>query len=257
MATPGSMRSADAGGDVKTEKPSPGQTPRWPSPRNEWSSALAAERDLRDRLASLSHHQEQRRQAIADHAPRRKELETTLAQVDAALEHTRPERVHALAEDPPPYLVRLLGPAPSSPAGQAVWCHHALRIEAFRRPQRRSQPALDRLEPTDRSGTPRDHHRRPRYSKPAIMRLTQSNGPTLPAKPPPSAKRRTGTSRRRERSTRGCHHSRRRSGVPASITLPNHGVPSSACNKGTPYCEREAVAIGVNREQLHAIRVGC
>ena len=93
--------------------------------------ASGAERDLRDRLASLSHYQENRRQAIAASAPRRKKLETTLAQVDTALELTRPERACALAEDPPPYLVRLLGPTPSSAAGQAVWCHHALRIEAF------------------------------------------------------------------------------------------------------------------------------
>ncbi len=93
--------------------------------------ALGAERDLRDHLASLSQHQENRRQAIADTAPQRKDLESTLAQVVTALEQTGPERARALAEDPPPYLVRLLGPAPSSPAGHAVWCHHALRIESF------------------------------------------------------------------------------------------------------------------------------
>ena len=130
MATPGSKRPGDAAGDVKTETPSR-RANQVASAEKQLENALGAEGELRDRLTSLSQHQEKRRQAIADTAPRRKELESTLAQFDAALEHTRPERVRAHAEDPPPYLVRLLGLAPSSPAGQAVWCHHALCIEAF------------------------------------------------------------------------------------------------------------------------------
>ncbi len=60
----------------------------------------------------------------------RKELQATLAQFDAALVHTRPERVRALAEGPPPHLVERLGQVPGSPAGRAVWCHYALGIEA-------------------------------------------------------------------------------------------------------------------------------
>jgi hypothetical protein len=93
--------------------------------------AVAAEAALRDQLASLSRHQEQRNRAILDSAPQRKDLETTLGQADAALEHTRPDRVRALAQDPPSYAVSQLGPPPRSAAGQAVWCHHALRIEAL------------------------------------------------------------------------------------------------------------------------------
>jgi hypothetical protein len=40
------------------------------------------------------------------------------------------ERLAALAEDPPGHLVQRIGPAPGTPAGRAVWCHHAHDIEA-------------------------------------------------------------------------------------------------------------------------------
>ena len=53
-----------------------------------------------------------------------------MAQFDAALDHTRADRVRALVDDPPAHLVERLGPAPGSPGGRAVWCHHALGIEA-------------------------------------------------------------------------------------------------------------------------------
>jgi hypothetical protein len=85
-----------------------------------------AERDLLERLAVLTEHQDH----IADLVAQRQELGTTLAQVDAALDRTRPARVAALAEDPPGHLVQRIGPAPGTPAGRAVWCHHAHDIEA-------------------------------------------------------------------------------------------------------------------------------
>jgi hypothetical protein len=53
-----------------------------------------------------------------------------MAQLDAALDHTRPQRVHALICDPSPDLIKRLGEPPASAAGRAVWCHHALPIEA-------------------------------------------------------------------------------------------------------------------------------
>jgi hypothetical protein len=94
--------------------------------------AMEAERDLRERLGTLAEHQERRQRHIADISPQRKDLDTKLAQIDAALDRTRPDRVAALAENPPEHLVRRIGPAPSTPAGRAVWCHHALDIEAVR-----------------------------------------------------------------------------------------------------------------------------
>jgi hypothetical protein len=91
---------------------------------------VAAERDLRDRLAAIARHQEARREAISGSAPERKELETALAQLDAALDATRPDRALALADEPPSHLVERLGRPPGSPAARGVWCHYALGIEA-------------------------------------------------------------------------------------------------------------------------------
>jgi AAA domain len=92
--------------------------------------AVTAERDLRDRLGALVEHQQDRQHVIAETAPKRKALDTRLAQIDAALDRSRPDRVAALAEHPPPHLVTLIGSAPDSPAGRAVWCHYAQPIEA-------------------------------------------------------------------------------------------------------------------------------
>ncbi|MHB1533181.1 MAG: MobF family relaxase [Acidimicrobiales bacterium] len=88
------------------------------------------ERDLRDRLAAIADYQQQRKQTINDSGPRRQELASSLAQLDAALDHTRPQRVHALVSDPSPDLVKRLGQPSASAAGRAVWCHHALPVEA-------------------------------------------------------------------------------------------------------------------------------
>jgi hypothetical protein len=92
--------------------------------------AIDVERDLRQRLAALAQHQQQRHDHIAAVAAERQELGTTLAQVDAALDRTRPDRVAALVDDPPDHLVARIGPPPGTSAGRAVWCHHALDIEA-------------------------------------------------------------------------------------------------------------------------------
>jgi hypothetical protein len=92
--------------------------------------ATSAERHMRERLAALAEHHQQRQDHLADVAVPRQEIGTTLAQVDAALDRTRPDRVAALADDPPDHLVARIGPAPATLAGRAVWCHHALDIEA-------------------------------------------------------------------------------------------------------------------------------
>ena len=92
--------------------------------------AIGVERDLRERLTALAKHEQRRQEVVAELAPRRREIDTTLAQIDAALAHTRPDRVAPLADDPPEYLLTRIGPVPDTPAGRAVWCHHALDIEA-------------------------------------------------------------------------------------------------------------------------------
>ena len=91
---------------------------------------VAAESDLRGRVAAITRWQQARREAISGTAPERKELETALAQLDAGLDYTRADRVVALADEPPQYLVEQLGPPPGSSAGRAVWCHYALGVEA-------------------------------------------------------------------------------------------------------------------------------
>jgi conjugative relaxase-like TrwC/TraI family protein len=92
--------------------------------------ALTAEGDLQGQLAVIASHQQERKQVITQSAPRRNQLASTLAQLDGALDHTRAERVHALAAEPPAHQVERLGQPPSSAAGRAVWCHQALPIEA-------------------------------------------------------------------------------------------------------------------------------
>ncbi len=92
--------------------------------------AVTAERDLRDHLATIAAYQQERQQALNDSLARHHQLESALTQLDAALDHTRPQRVRALADQPPSHQVERLGEPPHSPAGRAVWCHHALPIEA-------------------------------------------------------------------------------------------------------------------------------
>ncbi len=92
--------------------------------------ATAAEHTLREQLDALSQYQQQRQQTIAAAGPERHELVSSLAQLDGALDLTRPDRIHTLVEEPPPHLVERLGSPPASPAGQAVWCHYALAFEA-------------------------------------------------------------------------------------------------------------------------------
>jgi hypothetical protein len=93
--------------------------------------AAAAEQNLREQLDAVSQYQQQRQQAVAAAGPKQHELVTSLAQLDGALDLTRADRIHALVAEPPSHLVERLGSPPASPAGQAVWCHHALAVEAL------------------------------------------------------------------------------------------------------------------------------
>ena len=122
--------------------------------------ARNAERDLRDRLACISTYQQERRQAITDSAPRRREFETATAQLDAALDYTRPQRVHALLSDPSPDSVKRLGEPPriSRRPGRVVPSRPTHRSRP--RPQRRRQPAPNGMEPTRRPSPPGDRSRR-------------------------------------------------------------------------------------------------
>ena len=67
-------------------------------------------------------------------APERAELVQALAEIDAALDDTRAQRVATLAREPiaPAHLVLVLGDPPADSAGRQVWCGLAYGIEAYR-----------------------------------------------------------------------------------------------------------------------------
>lgn len=77
-----------------------------------------------------------------------RELETLTAELDAVLDYTRSQRVQALLSDPSPNLMKRLGEPLASAAGRAVWCHHALPIEA----------SLDRNDGVSTTGTGWSQH---------------------------------------------------------------------------------------------------
>ncbi len=67
-------------------------------------------------------------------APERAEAVQALADIDAALDDTRGQRVAALAREPiaPAHLALVLGNPPADPAGRQVWCGLAYGIESYR-----------------------------------------------------------------------------------------------------------------------------
>ena len=62
----------------------------------------------------------------------RREVADALAELDAALDHTRADRVRALATEPPRHLVDVLVTPPDGGPGRAAWCGLALGVEAYR-----------------------------------------------------------------------------------------------------------------------------
>ena len=77
--------------------------------------AAAVEAELRERFTSLTCHQRKRQEALTATDAPRKLLKTTLGQLEAALDHTLPDRTRALAEGQPAYLVERLGPVAPPP----------------------------------------------------------------------------------------------------------------------------------------------
>ncbi|MDE3202855.1 MAG: relaxase domain-containing protein, partial [Acidobacteriota bacterium] len=73
------------------------------------NQAVTDERHLRDHLAAIATHQNQRQLAVNDNPPLHQQLESVFSQLDAALDHTRPERVRSLLEQPPAHLVERFG----------------------------------------------------------------------------------------------------------------------------------------------------
>jgi hypothetical protein len=100
--------------------------------KDDLDRAVAARRDADDALARVREHQQQRQQALAATTPKRSELTQAVADLDAALDHTRPDRVARLAAQPDAALRNLLGDPPTAPAGRAVWCRYASTVETIR-----------------------------------------------------------------------------------------------------------------------------
>ncbi len=56
-------------------------------------------------------------------------LNRDINQLDTALDLTRVPRVQQLVARPTQLHLDVLGPPPAGPAGRAVWCHQAIRLE--------------------------------------------------------------------------------------------------------------------------------
>lgn len=101
--------------------------------------------------------------AIEDTAADRGRIRSALADIDHALDDTRPQRVRAAGADPTSALSTVIGPRPEHPAGRATWSAIAERIETWR----------DHTPPGDRQTTAGNETRqidqllgpRPRYGE--------------------------------------------------------------------------------------------
>ncbi len=98
------------------------------------ATAVDAERGARLRLGVAVSNERKRGRALADTEPRRVELTEALAELDAALDDTRPARVAALADEAivPAHLVAALGEPPTDTAPRQAWSKLAGRIESYR-----------------------------------------------------------------------------------------------------------------------------
>jgi hypothetical protein len=112
---------------------------------DEASSKLSeAEADLANAREQVLRTRNRLKAEQASHAARhsareatkdeRAELRRALHEIDAALDHSRDERVIALAHDgsPPFYVVEALGEVPLSRGGQQAWCGLVAEIERYR-----------------------------------------------------------------------------------------------------------------------------
>jgi hypothetical protein len=93
--------------------------------------AAETETALKARFVQLGEHQQQRRHALVETHEHRVELSASLADIDGALDRSRPERVQALAEEGADHLVAVLGPVPQTAAGGVAWCQLAGKVEAY------------------------------------------------------------------------------------------------------------------------------
>jgi hypothetical protein len=97
------------------------------------TAAEDTERDARSRLDAEASTQLRREAALGATEARRTELTHALAEIDAALDETRAQRVADLsAEAIVPAHLAALGEVPTDPGARQVWCGLACRIESYR-----------------------------------------------------------------------------------------------------------------------------
>lgn len=132
--------------------------------------AAESERSLRYRLADLPTVRSTGRRRSRKARPNAENLSGS-SNSSAALDHTRPDRVRLLAQNPPGCLAETLGPPPSSPAGRAVWCQFALIIET----------ALDRSRNAASPSVPKQRATRARQEIGLADRHLTANGDTCSA----------------------------------------------------------------------------
>ncbi|MGH9282083.1 MAG: hypothetical protein ACRD0S_04015, partial [Acidimicrobiales bacterium] len=95
---------------------------------------VRSEQTARLRLDAEASNERKRAKALAATEPQRTELTEALAELDAALDDTRAQRVAALSGEAivPAHLVAVLGGPPGDAAGRQAWCGLACRIESYR-----------------------------------------------------------------------------------------------------------------------------
>jgi conjugative relaxase-like TrwC/TraI family protein len=113
--------------------------------RHSLDRAGDAEAAAGSRLAELDDHQRARRNALDATGIERRQLGAGVELIDEALDRTRVERVLDLAREPSRRHLELLGPVPDRPAGHAVWCDAALRLETHLDRHDPEGPAWNRL----------------------------------------------------------------------------------------------------------------
>lgn len=98
------------------------------------TAAEAVERDARSRLDAEASSQLRLEAALGATEARRSELTQAVAELDAALDDTRAQRVAELSAEAvvPAHLAAVLGEVPSDPRARQVWCGLACRIESYR-----------------------------------------------------------------------------------------------------------------------------
>jgi hypothetical protein len=103
-----------------------------------------------DSLADARHALEDWTEAMRATAPERTRLDAAIEDLDAALAHTRPDRIRTATTDPTNALWTTLGSPPRTSGGLAAWCGLAEQLEAWNDRPPTADQWIDRLlrEPT-------------------------------------------------------------------------------------------------------------